>query len=52
VDDGEHVEAYRRHPWNVHNFSLHPRSLLSYLVGDEAGGDDPGLVSGVSYCSR
>lgn len=53
VDDDETVEAYRRHPWNVHNFSLHPRSLLSYLVDYEADGDDdPGLVSGVFYCSR
>lgn len=39
------TEAYRSHPWNVNNFSLHPRSVLSYLV-DEAK-EDPGLVSGV-----
>jgi hypothetical protein len=35
---------YRVSPWNVNNFSLHPRSVLSYLVEDKP---DEDLVSGV-----
>jgi histone demethylase JARID1 len=40
------VEAYRSHPWNVNNISLHPRSVLSYLVDPDASAE-PDLVSGV-----
>ena len=46
------ADEYRGHPWNVNNWSLHPRSMLAYLVDDGDDGDIGGvegveLVSGV-----
>lgn len=43
--DSDKERTYRGHPWNVNNFSLHPRSVLSYLV--DQGNTEEELVSGV-----